>query len=109
MRSTIFALAATAAMAADVSVSWRHEKASGATSVTVHGADDAVLAEACGNSIGSLTFNTEESGKGNCMSYQPYDLHMRYPLTSPSHYRRQDLRHSLQVPRRRELQPRVQR
>ncbi|KAJ4373112.1 hypothetical protein N0V83_003403 [Neocucurbitaria cava] len=66
MRSVIFALAATA-MAADVSVVWRHEKSSGSTSLAIHSADDhSVLAESCGDHIGTVDFsNVDENGAGN--------------------------------------------
>lgn len=66
MRSAIFALAASV-VAADVSVVWRHEKPTGSTSLTIHsGEDQAVIAESCGNSIGSLDFsNVDEHGAGN--------------------------------------------
>lgn len=72
MRSAIFALAATTAIAADISVTWRHERSSGSTSVIFHtgGAVDKTLAETCGNSLGSLKFNTDESGVGNCTYHQ---------------------------------------
>jgi hypothetical protein len=104
MRSIIFALAATTAIAADVSVTWRHEKSSGSTSLTVHSAvDDAVLAETCGNSLGSLTFNVDETGAGgSCTSHHPYILHIHL-LILISHCRRQGFRHTLQVSRWREL------
>ncbi|KAF2022625.1 hypothetical protein EK21DRAFT_82865, partial [Setomelanomma holmii] len=63
---TIFALMASASIAADVAVVWRHEKTTGSTSLSIHAAtDDAVLAESCGNSIGSLDFNVDEHGAGN--------------------------------------------
>ncbi|CAO2653056.1 Nn.00g024670.m01.CDS01 [Neocucurbitaria sp. VM-36] len=66
MRSVTFALA-TSAMAADVSVVWRHEKPSGSTSLIIHSSKDhVVLAESCGNSIASLDFShVDEHGAGN--------------------------------------------
>ncbi|KAH7071228.1 hypothetical protein BKA63DRAFT_493066 [Paraphoma chrysanthemicola] len=67
MRSTIFAFMATAALAADVTIVWRHEKTTGSTSLSVQSTSDAtVLAESCGNSIGSLDFSSvDEHGAGN--------------------------------------------
>jgi hypothetical protein len=59
MRSALFALPAfvALAMAADVSVTWRHELSTGSTSLTIQSADKTVLAETCGSSIGSLDFS----------------------------------------------------
>jgi hypothetical protein len=63
----LFALAASVA-AKEVSVVWRHEKPSASTSLTVFPATgmDTVLAEACGNTLGSLDFSrVDENGAGN--------------------------------------------
>jgi hypothetical protein len=68
MRSALFALPAfvALAMAADVSVTWRHELSTGSTSLTIQSADKTVLAETCGSSIGSLDFSlVDEHGAGH--------------------------------------------
>lgn len=67
MRSSIIFAFVAAATAADVSITWRHEKSSGSTSLTIREAKgDTVLAETCGNTLGSLNFvNADENGAGN--------------------------------------------
>jgi hypothetical protein len=59
MRSTLFALPAFAAsaLAAEVSVTWRHEILSNKTSLTIQSNDKTVLAEECGSSIKPLNFS----------------------------------------------------
>jgi hypothetical protein len=67
MRFALFALPAFAAsvLAAEVSVTWRHEPSTNSTSLTVHSADKEVLAEKCGSSIESLDFSqVNEKGAG---------------------------------------------
>jgi hypothetical protein len=67
MLLSFLALAASVA-ATEVSVVWRHEKPSASTSLTVYAAAgmNTVLAEACGNTIGSLDFSrVDEHGAGN--------------------------------------------
>jgi hypothetical protein len=68
MRSAIVALATTVtAVAADVSVVWRHEISSGSTSLSVHSADGTVLAETCGSLLASLDFRKLNGyGAGQC-------------------------------------------
>jgi hypothetical protein len=70
MRSAILALAITVtAVAADISVVWRHEISSGATSLTIHlhSADGTVLAETCGSLLRSLDFRKlNGNGAGQC-------------------------------------------
>lgn len=67
IRPILLAAFAASTIAADVSVIWRHEKSSGSTSLTVHAAEnDAILAESCGSSIGTLDFSSiDENGFGN--------------------------------------------
>jgi hypothetical protein len=68
MLFAIFALAATAAAATEVSFVWRHELPSNSTSLTIYpGAErNTVLAETCGNTMGSLDFSrVDEHGSGN--------------------------------------------
>lgn len=67
MRSAIFAALAASTMAADVSIVWRHEKPTGNKSLTIHSANNyTVLAQSCGNSIGSLDFSqVDEHGAGH--------------------------------------------
>jgi hypothetical protein len=69
MRSALFSFAAFAAsaMAAEVVVTWRHEKDSNSTSLSIQSAADrAVLAETCSSSMGSLNFyDADEDGAGH--------------------------------------------
>jgi hypothetical protein len=68
MLITYLTLAASVATATEVSVVWRNEKPSGSTSLTVYSAAErnTVLAEACGNAIGSLDLSrVDEHGDGS--------------------------------------------
>jgi hypothetical protein len=68
MLFVVFALTATAAAATEVSVVWRHEKPTNATSLTIYpGAErTTALAETCGNAIGYIDFSrVDEHGAGN--------------------------------------------
>ncbi|KAF2818344.1 hypothetical protein CC86DRAFT_433620 [Ophiobolus disseminans] len=66
MRAAFLALAASA-IAADVSIVWRHEKPSGSTSLTIHASPSkSIIAEICGNSIGAVDFSrVDEHGAGS--------------------------------------------
>ncbi|KAL1607647.1 hypothetical protein SLS60_002582 [Paraconiothyrium brasiliense] len=66
MRPTILALVASV-LATDVTVVWRHEKTTGSTSLSIHSIEsDKILAERCGNALGSLDFSrVDQHGAGN--------------------------------------------